>query len=97
MTTSFKANNGDRRAGQICDPIGWLGLAAFPTFALMAWLTAADPPHSMICASTPDVLPVGGMSLMYLLMSLFHLSPWLKLAFARSRRLSRPIPQTQGE
>jgi hypothetical protein len=31
------------------------------------------------------MLPTDGMSAMYLLMSLFHLSPWLKLAFGRSQ------------
>jgi hypothetical protein len=31
------------------------------------------------------MLPTNGMTVMYLLMSLFHLSPWLKLASVRPR------------
>jgi hypothetical protein len=31
----------------------------------------------------PGGLPLDGMTTMYLLMSLFHLSPWLKLATGR--------------
>jgi hypothetical protein len=74
----------------------WLGLAASPTFALMAWISASDM-QAMICASGPGILPVGGMTFMYLLMSFFHLSPWLKLASAFSRQLTQPTLQTQGD
>ena len=54
-----------------------LSLAAAPTFAAMALLTSVD-------GGTPDVLcsggsPLGGMAVMYLLMSAFHAAPWLKL------------------
>jgi hypothetical protein len=59
---------------------GWLGLAASPTFALMAWVTANGAPPIAFCSG---VMPTGGMTAMYLLMSLFHLSPWLKLASGR--------------
>ena len=59
---------------------GFLCLVASPTFALMAWIAAHDAPPVALCASASTILPVGGMSTMYLLMSLFHLSPWLKLA-----------------
>jgi hypothetical protein len=55
----------------------WLSLAATPAFAVMALLTAADEP-AMHGAS-----PLSGMALMYLLMSLFHLPPWLKLLSGR--------------
>ena len=67
----------------------WLCLAAAPTFAIMALLTgiqgggAAD----MICAPGQGALPLSGMTLMYGLMSAFHLAPWLKLISARRRRL----------
>ena len=63
--------------------LGWLGLAASPTFALMAWIAASDAPPMALCSSGAGALPIDGMTAMYLLMSLFHLSPWLKLASAR--------------
>jgi hypothetical protein len=62
---------------------GWLALAASPTFALMAWIAANHASSLAFCSSGPSVLPIGGMTTMYLLMSLFHLSPWLKLASGR--------------
>jgi hypothetical protein len=78
------------------DAASWLGLAASPTFAAMAWISVNDM-QAMICASGPGVLPIGGMVFMYLLMSLFHLSPWLKLASAFSRQLTQPTPQVRGD
>jgi hypothetical protein len=64
-------------------PDGWmsraangLSLAATPTFAILALLTgggAAD----MLCLHGAS--PLGGMSLMYGLMSAFHMAPWLRL------------------
>jgi hypothetical protein len=59
---------------------GRLALAASPTFALMAWVSAADPAAAALCSPTVRILPPDGMTAMYLLMSLFHLSRWLKLA-----------------
>ncbi len=76
------------------DVIGWLALAASPTFASMAWISANDM-QAGICASPPGTLPISGMAFMYLLMSLFHLSPWLKLASACWRQY--PIPKTRGD
>ena len=59
---------------------GWFALAAAPTFGLMGLIAAHDASSGAICLSTPSLLPVDGMTTMYLLMSLFHLPPWLKLA-----------------
>jgi hypothetical protein len=61
--------------------IEWLRLAAAPTFAVMAWISSGDP--MALCTSGPGLLPLGGMVLMYLLMSLFHLPPWLTLVSHR--------------
>lgn len=69
---------------------GWLALAASPTFALMAWVAAADASPAGLCASQPGVLPVDGMTAMYLLMSLFHLSPWLNHASRHRRAGTQP-------
>ncbi|MBX4928952.1 hypothetical protein [Rhizobium binae] len=57
----------------------WLSLAAAPTFAIMALLTAATGSTEMICMTAPDAFPISGMVPMYLLMSGFHLAPWLRL------------------
>jgi hypothetical protein len=59
----------------------WLSLAAAPTFAFMALLTAVPGggPLDTLCSAAPGASPFGGMALMYLLMSAFHLGPWLRL------------------
>ncbi|MBR1088187.1 hypothetical protein JQ621_12000 [Bradyrhizobium manausense] len=62
----------------------WLGLAASPTFAIMAVLTAVLGGGSadMLC-SAGDGLSLGGMVPMYLLMSAFHSAAWLRLISGR--------------
>jgi hypothetical protein len=58
----------------------WLSFAAAPTFAMMALLTAfGGGQQDMICTAMLHVSPLSGMVPMYLLMSAFHLAPWLKL------------------
>ena len=81
-------------AGKRVGAADFLYLAAAPTFAVMALLTcvlgggAADALCSMAGAS-----PLSGMVPMYLLMSAFHLAPWLKLTAHRRRHLiQRSIP-----
>lgn len=65
-------------------PAGWLCLAAAPTFALMALVTTATGGADMICSSLPTSFPLDGMATMYLLMSAFHLPPWLQLLSGQS-------------
>jgi hypothetical protein len=62
----------------------WISLAAAPTFALMALLTGilGGPAH-IICSPAQGASPLSGMVLMYLLMSVFHSTPWLKLMSRR--------------
>lgn len=56
-----------------------LGLAAAPTFAAMALLTAAHgAPADPLCTTAPAALPLPGMAAMYALMAVFHGAPWLK-------------------
>jgi hypothetical protein len=71
-------------------PAEWLSFAATPTFALMAVLAGAPPDggHQMSC-SAAAMTPLGGMPAMYVLMSVFHVSPWLKV-------ISRWLPAAQG-
>jgi hypothetical protein len=62
----------------------WLCLAAAPAFAIMALTTAAlgSGPTDLLCA-VQDTSRLGGMVPMYLLMSAFHLPPWLRLVSKR--------------
>ena len=57
-----------------------LALAASPTFAIMALLTAVlgGGPADMLCSTGYSSL-LGGMVPMYLLMSAFHSAAWLRL------------------
>jgi hypothetical protein len=68
----------------------WLGLAAAPTFAIMALLTAVygGSVPNMLCSATQAASPLTGMVPMYVLMSAFHSAPWLKLIWLKliSRR-----------
>jgi hypothetical protein len=67
-----------------------LGLAATPTFASMALLTGVlgDGPMDMLC-SAGHGSALSGMLPMYLLMSMFHSSPWLELMSGRGRTVRR--------
>jgi hypothetical protein len=63
---------------------GWLGLAAAPTFAIMALLTyVSGEGADMMSSAAQGVSPLSGMVPMYLLMSAFHSAPWLKLIGGR--------------
>jgi hypothetical protein len=69
-----------------------LRLAAAPTFAIMGLLTGAlggghaDP----LCSTGEHASALSGMVLMYLLMSAFHLPPWLKLMSSQRTGTGRP-------
>ncbi|WP_343820862.1 hypothetical protein [Castellaniella daejeonensis] len=62
-----------------------LACAAAPVFAVMAVAAMRDASPAMFCAPDPGASPLDGMTTMYLLMSLFHLPPWLRLARAAGR------------
>jgi hypothetical protein len=89
------ADSASRTAGTACGDTGataahglaeWLCLAATPTFAVMALLAGVLSGGSMdvLCAAEHGS-PLNGMVPMYLLMSAFHSSPWLKLIPGRRR------------
>ena len=90
-----RENAGDR-AGDV-DAAGpgavrWLGLAAAPTFAIMALLTGVlgGGAPDVLCSAVHDASVLGGMVPMYLLMSAFHSAPWLKL-ISRRRSTARRL------
>jgi hypothetical protein len=72
----------------------WLSLAAAPTFVIMALLTAvlAGGPSDILCSAEQDASSLSGMVPMYLLMSAFHLAPWLKLVSSRRSGVHGPDP-----
>ena len=68
----------------------YLRLAAAPTFAIMALLTGViGSPKALLCSAAHDESPLTGMAAMYLLMSIFHTPPWLKLISSRRKRRPR--------
>jgi len=74
------------------DAAGRLGLAAAPTFAIMALWTG-------LFSGQPDMLmqgssPMSGMTLMYLLMSLFHAAPWLRLISSQRSGVRRALGES---
>lgn len=73
--------SGGAAASPVCR---WLGLAAAPTFAVMAlWTALFSAQPDMLCLAMRGSSAMSGMTLMYLLMSVFHSSPWLKLIASR--------------
>ena len=67
----------------------WHSLAAAPTFAMMALLTATGGQPQLLCSAAHLGSPLGGMVPMYFLMSAFHSGPWLKLISGRRSGASR--------
>ena len=81
------AGSGDAAPGLA----SWLGLTGAPTFALMAlWSAFFSSQPDMICTATQASAPMSGMTVMYLLMSAFHSSPWLNLIAGRPTLAGRP-------
>lgn len=82
MTSPVSAAAGAGRDGVVAARhlARWLALAATPTFAIMAALTAmiGGGPADMLCAAGQGSV-LGGMVPMYLLMSAFHSGAWLRL------------------
>jgi hypothetical protein len=75
---------GRRSHAAVLGAAGWLGLAAAPTFAVIALLTyVSGGDADMMCSAAHGVSPLSGMVPMYLLMSAFHSAPWMKLISGR--------------
>jgi hypothetical protein len=78
-------------AAAILGTADWLCFAAAPTFAIMALLTGVlgGGSREILCSAMHDASPLGGMAWMYILMSAFHSTPWLKLISSRRKRRLR--------
>jgi hypothetical protein len=62
----------------------WLSLAAAPVFAFMALIAGVfGADRDVLCSAAHGSSPLNEMVVMYLLMSAFHSTPWLKLVFGR--------------
>ena len=92
MTSPVRVTVGTCRDGVVAARhlARWLALAATPTFAIMAVLTATigGGPADLLCAAGQGSL-LGGMVPMYLLMSAFHSAAWLRLIAERRARSAR--------
>ncbi|HLG87830.1 MAG TPA: hypothetical protein VKZ79_11625 [Alphaproteobacteria bacterium] len=79
MTTHTIVTGNEKLDDVTVGAIDWLCLAAAPTFAIMALVTAvlSGGPPPMLC-SAHGSSPLCGMAWMYLLMSAFHSAPWLR-------------------
>jgi hypothetical protein len=74
----------------------WLPLAAAPTFAMMALITEIQGGMpDMLCSTGHDASPLTGMVPMYVLMSAFHGTPWLKLISSWQRANLAAITEDQ--
>jgi hypothetical protein len=90
---SVRAGSGDAAAPGAA---GWLGLAAAPTFAVMAlWTALSSGQPDMLCMSNAS--PLNGMALMYALMCAFHAAPWLKLIAGRRSDRQRPFRKAKSQ
>jgi hypothetical protein len=74
------------RRNAACKAADGLALAASPTFAIMALLTGVSSGgHAEMLCATAHASPLSGMAAMYVLMSVFHAAPWLRLIRASER------------
>jgi hypothetical protein len=87
-----RSETGRRGDAAALGTAGWLGLAAAPTFAVMAVLSGLSGGADMMCPAAHGVSVLSGMVPMYVLMSAFHVVPWLKLI---SRRRSAACRSSQ--
>jgi hypothetical protein len=94
MTGAYRVNA--RRADALMPGAAdWLSLAAAPIFAMMALLTGVlgGGPPDTLCSAAQDASPLSGMALMYGLMSIVHLAPWLRLLSCRRNVSDEPPRQ----
>lgn len=88
MSVSYTGGGNTAAARSAAD---WLCLAAAPTFAVMALLSdlLGGSPLDMFCSGGHGASLLSGMVPMYVLMSLFHAAPWLRLISGRRKSAHR--------
>ncbi|UIJ45652.1 hypothetical protein LZK98_01430 [Sphingomonas cannabina] len=64
----------------------WLSLAAMPACAVMALHSAVQGSAADMLCSAAGTSPLGGMTAMWVLMSVIHAPPWIRLASQRERQ-----------
>jgi hypothetical protein len=93
-------NTSCEKAKVAAGAVDFLSLAAAPIFATMALLTGVfgDGQPDILCLAGHHASALGGMVTMYVLMSVFHTAPWLKLISSPSwpPRTSTAEPATSG-
>lgn len=69
-----------------------LALMASPIFAVLGlWTGLVGDLPQMVCHSMPGSSTISGMSVMYFLMSAFHVSPWLMLISGPERSCKKML------
>ena len=88
--TEGRSAGGARRA--VLHAADWLCLAATPTFAVLALLTSVQDrgAAAALCSAAQVESTLSGMALMYALMSVFHVPPWLSLMSSQRSRTRWP-------
>jgi hypothetical protein len=87
-----RSETGRRGDAAALGTAGWLGLAAAPTFAVMAVLSGLSGGADMMCPAAHGVSALSGMVPMYVLMSAFHSTRWLRL-ISRRRSVAAGDPE----
>ena len=97
MPNTIERDAAPSRAGPHVSAVSLLSLAATPTFAIMALVTATHDGgvSGMMCRTMQNASPLTGMVPMYVLMSAVHSTPWLRL-IANWRRKGRSIFRRSG-
>ncbi len=91
MTTHTIGMREDWRTAATLGAADCICFGAAPTFAVMALVAGVlgGGSQDMSCAAMQHTSPLSGMALMYMLMSAFHSTPWLKLIANRRSRAFR--------
>lgn len=87
MTIGTFTTRVERRGAAALGAPDWIGLAAAPTFAVLALIGGLSEggASDALCATAHHAGSFDRMTVMYALMSVFHLAPWLRFA-ARWRK-----------